>query len=224
MADKLLRAQVSIPLDSGVPEDAIVNTWHFDGDDLLQPANDGVYHNSVMGLLTAFYQSIDGVVFAQNVGSPATVKIYDMRDPEERQVEFTGTIDLQTTTDPPLPNEVALCLSFSADYESGVNPQRRRGRVFLGPVSTGAVSIINSQSRPSAAVRQAVADAAEVLMAGDELVFGDPERMHWAIYSRVTDAAGDIGLAFNDVTGGWVDDAFDTQRRRGAAPTARILF
>lgn len=221
MADKLMRAQVTIPLDAGLPEDYITNTWYFDGDDALGAQPVESYHNAVMSLLTAFYQAIDGVIFPSTVNSPAVVKIYDMRDPEERVPELTDTITLTPTADDPLPGEVAIVASFRADYESGVNPQRRRGRIYLGPIATSASEVAFGHSRPSGGARAAIAAACETLQEGQLLNIGDPERVRWSVYSPTTDATQSIDDAFNDVMAGWVDDAWDTQRRRGAAATGR---
>lgn len=224
MADKLMRAQVSIPLDSGLPEDALVNTWYFDGDDDAEMVDED-YSDQVMTMLTTFYQSIDGIVFPSTVGPNATVKIYDMRDAEPRVPERTDTIPLSPSATAPLPNEVAICLSFAAEYESGVSPARRRGRVFLGPVSVDAVTVVNSQARPHASAQDAIRDAAAVMQDGLIHEIGSVLRTRWAVYSPKThDVTDDIGAAFNDVLTGWVDDAFDTQRRRGAGPTSRLVF
>lgn len=234
MPDKLMRAQVTIPLDSGIPEDAIVNTLYFDGDeDLDQVATDADYHNTVFDALSTFYQSIDGVVFANNVGTVANVKIYDMRDPEPRQPEFEDAIAIAATAAPPLPNEVALCLSFQAAAVSGQLQRRRRGRIYLGPIAddAGTTAIINGQHRPLLAMRQTVIDAADAMKQTD-LPIGIGGSVRWAIYSRTTDlGVGSPALpgtsiddAFHDVDNGWVDDTWDTQRRRGPAATSRLVF
>jgi hypothetical protein len=224
MADQLLRAQVTIELDGAVPEDYIVNTWHFDGDDAvgIQDVND--YYQAVFSLLDGFYASIDEDLFANSISGPAQIKLYDMRDPVERQPVATETLNLTSSASPPLPAEVALCLSFRAAYESGVNPQRRRGRIFLGPIAQSAMEVVAGQARPTAAVRNLLAAAAGTMQEGVLLNVGDPERMRWSIYSPTTDATQDIGLAFNDVLDGWIDNAFDTQRRRGPVATARTTF
>lgn len=221
MADKLMRAQVTIPLDAGLPEDYVTNTWYFDGDDIGGTPNPGDYHDTVMDLLTAFYQAIDGVIFPTQVNTPATVKIYDMRDPEERVPEFTGTIALVPNAADMLPSEVAIVNSFRAEYESGVNPQRRRGRIYLGPICTAAGEVAFGHSRPSGAARATIAAASETLQEGKLLDDAFVHRVRWAVYSPTTDLTSSIDDAFNDVIAGWVDDAWDTQRRRGAAATGR---
>lgn len=226
MADKLMRAQVTIPLDSAIPEDSIVNTFYFDGDDLGGGlTTDAEYHGAVQSLLTAFYQSIDGNMLANSVTTPATVKIYDMRDPTPRVPEFTFTIGLTDTAQSPLPGEVALCASFQADLVSGVNQARRRGRVYIGPLASTAsfATVVNGQLRPHAAVVQALADACNVLADGIDTT-GNGAHVSWAVYSPTLDIAGTIDDAFNDVTNGWVDNSYDTQRRRGAAPTSRVTW
>lgn len=224
MADRLWRAQCVIPLDSGVPEDSIVNTWYFDDDD--DPvAAPGDTSGWIADQLQAFYQAIDGVLFPTTVATPMTIRLYDMAEPEPRQPVDTWEIPLTPSASQPLPNEVALCLSFAAANESGVPPARRRGRVFLGPVAESAVAVINSQSRPVLAVRETVRDAAAALMS-----FTHPAspglHLKWSVFSPTTlaSAGGSLASAFNDVVSGWVDDAWDTQRRRGAVTTARVTF
>lgn len=225
MADKLMRAQVTIPLDSGIPEDAIVNTFHFDGDDALGLQSVDSYYDAVMTLLTGFYQAIDGEVFPSSVADEAVVRIYDLADPEQRIVRRQDTIPLTNIAADPMPNEVALCMSIAAAPAAGVNPQRRRGRIFLGPIANTKVVVIGGQARPQLAMREAVAAAAATMAEGELLNIGDPERVRWAIYSPTTDEGGaTLGDSFFDVVSGWIDDAWDTQRRRGAAPTARVTF
>lgn len=233
MPDKLMRAQVTIPLDSGIPEDATVNTFYFDGDeDLDGIATDADYHNNVFASLSAFYAAIGGL-FPSTVAGTATVKIYDMRDPLPRQPEFEDVLTFTPAVANPHPNEVALCLSFQAVAQSGQLQRRRRGRVYLGPVAddVGTTAIIASQSRPALSLRQIVADAADEMKQRD-LPVGIGGSVRWAIYSRTTDlGVGSPALpgtsiddAFHDVDNGWIDDTWDTQRRRGAAATARVVF
>lgn len=222
MADKLMKAQVTIPLDSAIPADYITNTFYFDGDDLGGPITDTGYHDAVVSLLTTFYQAIDGTIFPESVNTPATLKIYDMRDPLPRVPEVTTTIALVPSVNRGLPHEVAICLSFQADAASGVTQARRRGRVFIGPLAT---SILTTDAGPpyvAGGTRTTIADAAAAMENGLDTTFGS--HVSWAVYSPTLDLAGSIDDAFNDVTNGWVDNAFDTQRRRGQKPTARTTW
>lgn len=226
MPDKLMRVQVTIPLDSALPEDAVVNTLYFDGDeDLDGIATDDDYHQTAFGAVRDFYQAIDLLCLAGSVGSEATVKIYDMRDAKPRVPEFTDTFTLTPDATNPLPNEVAVCLSFAAAGGSGLNPRRRRGRIYLGPwpSSSSSTEVVSGQSRPTAAARTAIANAAASMKQTD-LPIGIGGSVRWAVYSPTTDLTSSIDDAFNDVETGWVDNAFDTQRRRGPDATARTTF
>lgn len=226
MPDKLMRAQVTIGLDSGIPEDALVNTLYFDGDeDLDGIATDADYHNTAFGAIRDFYQAIDSVCLANNVNETVTVRIYDMRDPEPRVPEFVDTFAIIPENAPALPNEIAVCLSFQAVPVSGLVQARRRGRIFIGPWvdAVGAVSIINGQSRPSLAARDAIAAAAQSMKQTD-LPIGIGGSVRWSVYSPTTDLTSSVDDAFNDVDNGWIDDAFDVQRRRGAGATARVTW
>lgn len=220
MADRLMRAQVTIPLDSNIPDDSIVNTFYFDQDDngILPPP--ATSYAAVMDSLTDFYQLIDDVIYPSTVGAQAVVRIYDMRDAKPRVLRHEGTIDLTPSVQGPLPGEVALCLSFAADYEAGVNPARRRGRVYLGPLHAGCLETVGSQAMFQTGKLDDIIAAGNSLLAPENV---DGSSLSWAMYSPTTDAEGaNIDDSFFDVQRIWVDNALDTQRRRGASPTVRL--
>lgn len=203
------RAMVIIKGVSGLPEDVFVNTWHFtsgpqsvdrDGDETAIVANlDEFYGGGVGADIVANY-------IANNGTGDVEYRIYDLADPQPREprVEVAGW----TPTGPgdTLPEEVALCISFFKDR----NIPRNRGRLYIGPISETA----NNNGRPSAGLVGALADAGRRMIEAS----GAPgSEASWAVYS-VAD-----GLA-KDITDGWVDNAWDTQRRRGLAATARTVF
>lgn len=222
MADKLMRALVSIPKDTTIPEDVCVNTWYFDGDDAAL-ATDADYHAAVMTLLTGFYQTIDQYLSVA-AASPATVKIYDMRDPEPRVPEYTGSIILTTDTTGLLPTEVSVVVSFRASQVSGQSASRRRGRIYLGPLSASVGGLVSNDYRPTLAARGIIAGAAAVVVDGAPAGTSGGQ-VKWAVFSPTTYAAtGNLDDSFHDVVDGWIDDAFDTQRRRGVKPTTRSTF
>jgi hypothetical protein len=224
MADKLMRAQVVIPMDGLLPEDYVTNTWHFDADDAGITATDAEHGDAVHDLLQAFYTVAGGELFPVEVGPTATLKVYDMRDPEPRVPFWTDTISLPPGTGSMLPAEVALCMSFRASVVSGQSAARRRGRVFLGPVRTGAGAVVASQHRPTNPVLTNIATAAGVLIDGKDAVPG--VKVKWSVYSPTTAAEVGVSLddAFNDVVAGWLDNAWDTQRRRGPEASSRVVF
>lgn len=219
MADKLMRAQVTIPVPSGIPEDAVTNTWYFDGDD---GDTDAAYWSSVQTLLTTFYQAIDGVIYPNAMTGPATLKIYDMRDPLPRVPEYTTTIALTPTVGTHLPGEVAICLSYQAAAISGQSQKRRRGRIYLGPLSSTVNDVTGNKSIVTPAACTAIANAAAALENG--IANAGVGSTKWAVYSPTTDAVDTLDNAFNDVEDGWVDNAWDIQRRRGLKATTRTLW
>lgn len=121
-----------------------------------------------------------------------------------------------------LPSEVAIALSYRADYGSasefgpGVGPKggplrpraRRRGRLYVGPLTATcqAQDAVTFRSYVGTPVRNTITAAAKDLM--------DLPDIEWAVWSRVD------GNALKAVEA-WCDDAFDTQRRRGERPVAR---
>lgn len=110
-----------------------------------------------------------------------------------------------------LPREVSLCLSFQGARAAGFPQARRRGRVYIGPVNTGG----NSAGRPSSAMRTAFANAGATFKSNIEAITGGAHS--WAIWSVADQEAV-------HVDNGWVDDAWDTQRRRGNEVTSRTTF
>jgi hypothetical protein len=110
----------------------------------------------------------------------------------------------------PLPSELAVVLSFQGARTPGFPQARRRGRIYLGPLGTGA----NTSGRPTAALITAMATQAAAFKTTIDALASDTE---WAIWSVANQAPVDI-------TGGWIDNAFDVQRRRGVEETSRTTW
>lgn len=203
-------------MDSGNTEDNIINVWHFDSDQTFAEDAD-----DVVARLRTFYQAIDTLMPAR-VDSPATIKVYDLADPEPRVPGITDTIALTpNTTGEPIPNEVAICLSMKADPVSGVSPGRLRGRIFLGPLHDTALVVDGPRVRVAPTAMTTIVNAAVALATGP-----DPGDARLAVYSPTTHAelgggAAELPDAFNDVTTVWVDNAPDTIRSRGERSDAR---
>lgn len=140
-----------------------------------------------------------------------------------------------------LPEEVSICLSFKGDY--GTLPERgpvvtdlptsesaidqgapathsgrtrpratKRGRIYLPPLNVGTLSKTATGVRVSGTVITDITVAASHLksaLAG--------HNAPWEVWSKR------IGIG-SLVTSGWVDDAFDTQRRRGPAPNTKTTW
>lgn len=181
------------------------NTFWFDADDLtaLQLA-----HNS----LIAFYNAIDtnfSDVVNINPGGLEVVS-YDFADSPPRAPVLRTTGTLAGVSINGLPREVALCMSFQGTRLSGVPQARRRGRVYI-PFLIETAN--DGDGRPtSGLISSIVAGGAGLLLASDTAA-----TWNWVIYSSV--APG-----WTAVTDGWVDNEWDTQRRRGRVATSRTTF
>jgi len=93
--------------------------------------------------------------------------------------------------------------------------QRHSGRLFLGPIDTGALTTDGTTGRTTLSTyfRSTVCHAAKVLANNWDALNLSPD---WAVWSRVA------GVVIK-VVAAQCDDAPDTQRRRGIAPSTRDL-
>jgi hypothetical protein len=196
--------QVTIWPTSNLQADASTNTWSCVGDDAAAASD---FTNSVLD----FYKTLVTLYPNTVRQTDHTYKIYNRADPiprvpvEEGTWSFTGA-----PTGTPLPPEVALCTSFQADPESGVSQARKRGRVYLGPLKDAG---LGTDGRPSSSILTLIEGAAQTLL--DESVAAT--NYYWSVYSAVASDSF-------EVSNGWIDNEYDTQRRRGRVPTTRNLF
>ena len=198
------RVQMTLGTADNNPSNYITNTW------ACAAIGDTECQDFVSALIT-FYRSCTTLFPSTIRQNNHIFKAYDMLDPEPRAPRLEGTWNFTTApASDPLPPEVAMCLSFQAPKVSGVPQARRRGRVYIGPLR----SIVSSGGRPSSSAITTLRDAGEALRAAGVASAGD---WNWAVYSTVLGGTA-------DVTSGWVDDEFDTQRRRGRLPTTRNVF
>lgn len=225
----IIRATVSMADNSGLGENRVVNVWHF-------VDSTGVLGTSAATALATFvptFYSTAGVgsVYSGNISRAALVHRISIAQLDVGSagadddvldkvfLESSWTMS-GTPSDVPLPSEVAVALSFRGDIdgipeESGVTrpASRRRGRVFLGPFTTGIMAIdAGSRTFPSASFRNNVLSAYQAMVASLKTV--SPPLVH-SVYSPTS------GQTF-PVTVVSIDDAFDTMRSRGQAATSRI--
>jgi len=185
-----------------LPEDRFINTLHF------SESGVGSFDSfaSVLAVdLKSAWDPLGGIYPTEQVIRPYQILIYNPDDPKPRKpwVDSTGAVPtgtLSSGSSGSLPTEVALCLS----YYGISNTKRNRGRIFIGPVQAGW----NDSSRPLVQLRTALLDLA------DRLSDVGTQSVDWQIVSRVAGTRQRIQEV-------WVDNAWDTQRRRGIAPTAR---
>lgn len=210
---------VAFQAASGLAEDQMVNTFHVEAStdaeaaDFLSDVLD--FYNTGHGGFTnpiTYYMS-------PFLSGTYNAKAYDLSDPAPRLPVATGTgIFTPRTLIGGLPEEVALCLSFAATpYTPGINPQSQRGRIYIGPLNPEAFAGYGGGDEWNTPPRPATGLLNIVSAAATDLAAANTATKKWEVYSPT------LSQGF-EVTSGWIDNAFDTQRRRGVAATARTLW
>lgn len=220
MADPILpdffRAQVIFHGKTGAPEDVFVNNFVFRNDDVPgMPIFDVA--NAIQARLNAFYNTPpDGqsdylakYLNGNLLDTAATIKVYDLGDTPPRLPEVRPMTLGAMSAAASLPPEVAVCLS----YYAGRPLPRRRGRIFLGPLTSSSVDISGNRTLVSSLLRETAKGAMEGLASNAN----ETAPVRWHVLSQ-TD-----GNAFM-ITGGWVDNAHDTIRKRGFVSSGRTLW
>lgn len=191
------RVQIYQRATGGIPRDDIVNSFYLDTDlDGIFDADEGatgLLHDAV-----ALWTSPD--LPLSNQASWISGKAYNLADPEPREpVAEVSWLASSAQRPASGPRDVALCLSYFADR----NLPRNRGRMYIGPLPSQ-----NLTMRPDSTLRGALANLAEGISG-----LGGPN-VQWVQRSTVLNR-------FANVTDYWIDDEWDTQRRRGLRASTR---
>lgn len=209
------RVTVTNETQTLLPEDYIVNTFTFRWVSPGSPSNftyladmlKDFYSTTPAGSSTSIRALYSGNVFTNRYW----IRVYDLSEPEPRSPIFEELVTAAVGSAESLPREVALVMSFQAAQVSGIPQRRRRNRVYLGPF----VETQNDNAgRPTAALRATIARAArDMIDASTGLA-----PWQWNINSSFY---ADDNVPVLD---GWVDNTWDTQRRRGPRSTDRTSF
>lgn len=212
--------QTAIPYFTGLPEDVAINTWHFNWINPGDPAT--ANYISLCGDVAAFYAFVFNVTanvqLLSGICKPnlAVQKVYNLSDPEPRSPVYTDTAGIAAGTDVAFttPLEVSLCLSYQGAKVSGFDQASRRGRIYLGPLGDLASTTGDPTHfpAPSSTWINRITTAAHQLTV-DTIGHG----WEWVVYSRKNNTS-------TAIVNGWVDNAWDTQRRRGNAPSTRTTW
>lgn len=217
----LVRATMSAA--SGLPEDTIINDFAFH----FAAELDGPAADTVTQWIDDFYnvgnganEPIAGYLGEQiDRGATHLMAFYEITSgplgAPVFEVPWLGPGNPAVGTN--YPTEVAAVASFHAtlvgqsEEVGATRPRaRRRGRIYLGPLTTGSVQDATAASPVlSTALRDAMAFAMAELR--------DTSLSTWSVWSRADEI-------LRPVVGGWTDNAFDTQRRRGTAATNRAVW
>lgn len=211
MALTVYRAQVRLNTLTALPEDVVTNTFHFEAED-NSPADQQAILNAVEDFYTATLST--GRTLASHYpqqmdDGPHEIRLYDLSQPKPRvPVDSLSFTFASVPAGTGLPTECAAVLSFEGDKVSGIPQARRRNRIYFGPLDTA--DAVSSATRVNIGANL-IADllaAAEAM--NTALLTGET----WVAYSETYNI-------WTPVTTAWVDNAFDTQRRRGTDATSR---
>jgi hypothetical protein len=234
-------AVVTLPATTNLAEDAVVNTFAIATDGSVQASAPGI-----VNALEAFYNtdrngggsSVASFLSARRsrVADACTIDVYDITgklDGSPHGPPVAGdTFDLNGPSNQGmLPSEVAMVGTIlgnsrnvvSVEVPDDADPapfndpdtardrpmQRRTGRVYIGDLNPNAS---DNLGRPHPGLRVSILSAIAGL-SGDLEVAGSS----LAVWSRKN-------RAMYVANGAFVDDAFDTQRRRGLQPTLRTTI
>jgi hypothetical protein len=198
---------------SALPEDRYISTFAFSSD----AASTTAAQNAAIDKVVAFYDSTNaggrvGQYMSGQVINEALseFRAYDLGDPP---FERTPLIRPNTTvvmgSGTGLPSEVAVCLSY---YQTRNRP-RRRGRIYVGPLNISAVSGVGNT------VPRVVPEFQNTLLAAG-LAMASPSTSPQFCFVAQQDAT--TAPIARVPTHMWVDNAFDTQHRRGEKASARV--
>lgn len=204
----ILRVNAILPELSGLPRDIVVNSWYFIGTD-----NEVTMAGEAADRLDAFYTGITAWRNTDGYNFPGA--IYQIYNEEDTPPRIPGLIQSDYTATGPgsgLPSEVAACLSYHENLAGGGIPTaRKKGRIFIGALDSGVISLTGN--------RIVLDDdfVASLTTAAEALLTANTAGTTWAFHSPTRGT-------YNAIVGGWVDNAFDTQRRRGTDSTSRVLW
>lgn len=215
-----LLVQATAHYFTNLPKDVATNTFHFEGEG-------DIFEDAVVAadLIETFYNDEPDVETnrlsmywspsVKRTSDGVTIKVYDMSQPRPRVPVYESEFQpfpVSGGSGTNMPLEVAVCNSFSAERLPGVPPARRRGRIFFGPLATGAISGGSASTFPvvSPALRQSLVRNSQALAVNSRA-----EGVPWSVYSRVS-------AVLAPVVGGWVDNEPDTQRRRQPDASDRL--
>lgn len=205
-------AQVIFRGLSGSPKDVYTNTFYFRNES--GPGSSAQMADNLATDLQEFYGTaptdvaspvsissrMSGAVIADN----PELRVYDLGQPAPRYpiIRFL-TIDFNTTSY--FPSEVAACLS----YVAAENQPRSRGRIYLGPLAANTAVVADGRATIDANFRTCALASSRRLML-------KPNHT-WELWSPTSGQ-------MKTITGLWMDNAFDTQRRRGEEASGRLTI
>lgn len=205
---------------SGLPEDRFINTFHFHSPVPDVPA---LAAEECRQRVIDFYSANSGTLgifgryLSNYISRTYQVVSYSLLLPPGERIPTAETATLPAPlVDEGLPEELAVCLTIRGDLPWTA---RRRGRIYLGPFVNSPSVMDPASTNAPARVESGVANnITSCILEKASLLSISTAATPWCIRSTVPVEN------FVQVTSGYVDDAFDIQRRRGPDPTLRNSF
>jgi hypothetical protein len=190
-------AQIVLQDVSGLPRDNSVNVYHF-----TSGANTGT-ETLATDLRNAYQTHLVSNAAILGGVNKITCKIYDAQSaPPNAPLE---SVEVTVSPQPGGPREVALCLSQKGSPQLGTAPAGQlptwRGRTYIGPLSAGQLGTV----RPGVIIKD------QLKALGIAIAAAGGEGFLWS-----------CGSALVPVQSIFIDDEWDTQRRRGYRPITRV--
>jgi len=233
--------QIKLPHMNGLGEDSILNRIHV----FHTTAQLSIVEQTSVNLAMGNFLALDTAGASSSIssylsndlnlllGGPKTrFRLVGPPPPNPPYGELNLSASAARVDSTDLPEEVAAVMSFKGYPAAGVPGARRRNRIYLGPFNTGVLEHLNNRTVVKAAFRDLVAFAAKRLYDEIGAIGGGANGISWVGVSRAPYGAP-VPPSTSPTPGpvvsfpldqGWIDDAFDTQRRRGAAPMIRKTF
>jgi hypothetical protein len=203
-----VRATVRLPYTTGIPQDVSTNTLHFFT--VASPPTQTELDDIAARI--ALYYGEWGQYLSTMIDRPnCSITMYDLADSMPRQPIYQEPLTIPTAAGTQnLPTEVSVVHSFRGLLTSGQPPARRRGRLYLGPLT------ILAQPGTGGGFSRPVQVMIDDILTGGQQLGNDAGAtgVRWAVYSP-TDATT-FAVVSNHVNNEW-----DTQRRRGVLATQK---
>jgi hypothetical protein len=210
----LVRVMAILQSPTNLATDRFVNTWHFSSASQLPLTSDTA--TNICDALDDFYAAVDPYIRTEL--TRLDYRVYDLGDPEPREPTLVAPNTQPSGLGAAFPFEVAACLSFY----SLRNLPRRRGRIYLGPLTGAAAdnAPATGEPIPGEDFINDVLDGWEAMNANVKSSGGDGAAAP-VVFSPTSLAAQELSV--HPISHTWMDNAFDTQRSRGGHPTARVV-
>lgn len=221
-------ATVTLNKTSGVPEDAEQNQFALLSNNPLVP---DVPTTLVTPALDQFFEELapymSGTI--SRAANAHTVEYYDVTDHLDGSAHGSPfaaemwTLSTAGQGGRSAPDECAICITLYGEgrQAAAVGPaggprpkQRRTGRLYIGSLGDNSYDSVDNGVRVTDACRGTFAAALANLV---DTLNEPAAHTSLCVWSRAD-------AAMRECVGGHVDNALDTQRRRGVAPTRRTTF